>query len=303
MSAWAIDEVSSRQATYTTTELVGSSEFSRVYRAVSSAYYKGVVLRYIKKSEYLNSESVKAGFALLSEIHHTYLSPVIEWFELPDAICCVTDWFDGVTLRQYLDAHEPLSEEYARNIFAKLLDVVEFLHERGLSHRNISDDSVLMGPDREICVVGMTWLSSNTLPEVIEKDPFTAFDPPEAILKKPSNGVSADSWALGVLLYTLIMKNPPWRGSTPGELYYAMTCGNVLKPAAMSVSCHTLVLRFLDPAPTRRFSAAMAKQQPWMLARPQGLERIGRVLPSSAAATKSLTIFASLRSRTLSMPA
>jgi serine/threonine protein kinase len=100
--------------------------------------------------------------------------------------------------------------------------------------------------------------------EVIEKEVYTAFDPPEAVLKKPTVGFLADCWALGVVLYALVTRHRPWEGQTPGELYYAMTCGNVLKPQGMSTGCHALILRFLDQTPNRRFSALMAKQQGWV---------------------------------------
>jgi serine/threonine protein kinase len=272
-----LEHLVSPTATYTTEELLSSSEFCAVYRASSSVYYTTVVLRYVQKSEYLNIEPIKQNFQLVSQVQHPAISPVIEWFELPDAVCCVTEYFPGRTLREFLDSSNPLSEDQTKDIFGKILDVVEFFHDRGYSHRNLQDTTVVIGENSEIRFLGLSFLTTSTAPEMIEKDEFTAFDPPEALLKKPTVGTYADCWALGVLLYALVTQKLPWVGTTPGELYYAMTCGNVLKPPGMSTICHTLILRFLDHTPTRRFSVSMAKQQGWVSGRPGGVH--GLALP------------------------
>jgi serine/threonine protein kinase len=274
MAKRPLEQVTSPSATYTTEELLGSTEFCTVYRASSSVYYAAVVLRYVRKSEFLDIEPIKQNFQLLSQVRHPAISPVIEWFELPEAVCCITEYFAGCTLRQYLDLSDPLPEDQARDLFSKVLDVFEFLHDRGYSHRNLTDASVLIGENSEVRFVGLSFLTTSAAPELIVKDPYTAFDPPEALLKKPTVGVFADCWALGVLLYALVTAKHPWAGATPGELYYAMTCGNVLKPPGMSTVCHTLVLRFLDHTPTRRFSVSMAKQQGWVGGRLGGHQRV-----------------------------
>jgi serine/threonine protein kinase len=277
MSTLHVPHVISPSATYTTEELLASTEFFSVYRASSSVYYSPVILRYVRKSEYLDIAPVKANFQLISQLHHPAVSPVIEWFELPDAVCCVTEFFPGRTLRQYLDSSAPLSEDQVKALFGKILDVVEFFHEHGYAHRNLSDSSLIVGDNSELRFVGLSFLTTSALPELVVKDPYTAFDPPEALLKKPTVGVFADCWALGVLLYALVTQKVPWVGTTAGELYYVMTCGNVLKPPGMNTFCHTLVLKFLEQTPTRRFSVSMAKQQGWVTGRSGGHQRGARM--------------------------
>jgi serine/threonine protein kinase len=293
----SVKSIQSKTATYTMIELLKSREFCQIYRASSSSYFKDVIVRYTKKSEYVDAARVKAGFARVSSIQHPSLAPLIEWFELPDSICAITEWFDGSTLRRYLQDNASLSEDRARELFTKVLDLVEFLHEKGLSHRDISDESLMVAPNGDIRLVGMSWITVNGVPEVIAKDPYTAFDPPEAVLKKPTSGIAADNWALGVLLYMLVMKKPPWEGSTPGELYWAMSSGNVLKPACMSTPCHALILRFLDQTPNRRFSPSMARQQAWMTAHRQGHGRTGRFPSAGMSMSQSLGMLNGMRQR------
>jgi serine/threonine protein kinase len=275
MAKWPIEQLASPTATYTTEELMASTEFCAVYRASSSTYYTTVVLRYVRKSEYFNIEPIKENFRLLSQLRHPSISPVIEWFELPDAVCCVSEYFPGRTLRQHLTSCAPFSEDQAKDVFSKILDIVEFFHDHGFSHRNLSDTSLIIGDSGEVRFVGFSFLTKSAGAELIVKDPLTAFDPPETLLNKPTVGVFADCWALGVLLYALVTQKLPWVGVTPGELYYAMTCGNVLKPPKMSTICHTLILRLLDHTPTRRFSVSMAKQQGWVSGRNAGHQRMG----------------------------
>jgi serine/threonine protein kinase len=116
------------------------------------------------------------------------------------------------------------------------------------------------------------------IPETVAKDPMTAFDPPESLLGKPSFGIYYDYWALGVLLYTLLVGTSPWTGDTPKELYRAMSSGSVLRPRDMSIQAHNLILSLLDFEPLRRFSPAQVRAHAWLLGeRAKTLTKVGSV--------------------------
>jgi serine/threonine-protein kinase len=265
-----LSEIDSGTAKYVIEDFLGSSAFSRVYRArtVCRAGVPSVmvILRHVEKSNCPNIETVRRHFSLISQITHPFLAAAIDSFELPDAIILVTDYFSGATLHDFLMTRPPLSYDAARALFRKILDVVEFLHDSGYSHRNISDRSVLVAENGDIRLIGLSFLTPVQLPGIIAKSEYTAFDPPEVLMNKEAVGILADCWALGVLLHTLVTRSYPWRSGTPEELCRAMAGGAVPRPPAMSGSCHALLLQFLEIAPLRRIAPLMAKQKPWLAA-------------------------------------
>jgi serine/threonine protein kinase len=209
--------------------------------------------------------AIKSSFALLSKLAHSSISPFVELFDLPTAFAVASDYFDGYALRASISEARPYSEDEARGIFSQVLEAVDYLHESGLAHRNLSTDHILIDDEQHIRLIGWSYLTSKTTLEFCRKPVALCWDPPESLAAKPVTAFAADSWALGVLLYFLVTGRLPWLPASDDHdaIWRAMASGNVLRPQKMSLSCHHLIARLLDIDPMRRYSPGQARVHAW----------------------------------------
>lgn len=77
------------------------------------------------------------------------------------------------------------------------------------------------------------------------------FLPPQIILYQPY-GKSVDWWAYGVLLYEMLVGQPPFDGEDEEELFSAITDQNVSYPKSLSREAKEICKAFLSKSPEKR---------------------------------------------------
>jgi serine/threonine protein kinase len=216
-----------------------------------------VVVRYVLDSGSLDLSQVKATFQLLSLLRHPVLPPFIEAFDDSGAACLAYDRFSGCKLTDFRSREASFHEDKARQFFAPLIDAIDYLHDQGVAHRNLAPSNILVDDELRIRVIG--WGDAT---ERLKRDPYTKpwptpYDPPELFAGELVVGGFADSWALGGILHFLVTGRDP-------------DPGHVSRSPGMSPSCYSLILKFMDQDPIRRFSPRQAKQHSWLITEPAG---------------------------------
>ena len=129
---------------------------------------------------------------------------------------------DGKNLQQWLiskNCREGLFESEARQVFKQICEGVVFLHDRGIIHRDIKLDNILVVEDTErrtsnIKIIDFG-LSTVIYPNQKNSDACgtIAFQSPEMISKIPHD-FKTDVWSLGILLYILVTGYLPFVSKT-----------------------------------------------------------------------------------------
>jgi serine/threonine protein kinase len=86
---------------------------------------------------------------LATQIHHPNIAVVHDFFIGDGGNYMVTEFIDGTTLRQWTAAHGPFPVALAADVASQVLSGLEHIHRRGLLHRDISPDNVMLSYDAD----------------------------------------------------------------------------------------------------------------------------------------------------------
>ena len=164
----------------------------------------------------------------------------------------------GVDLFDYIEMRAKMSEAESRDIFRQVLSAVIHLHSLGIVHRDIKDENIIVDERGEIKLIDLGSAA------YVSKGPFDVFvstvdyAAPEILEGMPYTGPPQDIWALGILLFTVVYRETPFRDVDE------IMAANIQVPYDMSVECtnliHLLLRRNLETRPT----AEEVLSHPWI---------------------------------------
>jgi serine/threonine-protein kinase len=215
-------------------------------------------------------------------LEHPHLLPVLEWGRWPDPetgyAWFVTPYVSGSTFHAWR-WRERASLHRAVGVLCGVLEALEFLHERGVCHRDLKADNLLVrhGDDWPFLIdfgaVHLPW--APTLTEGLAPGTLHC-QPPEAIAFLASEAArqgsrlealpAADLYGFGVLLYELLTHCHPFNPRLPLEqLLVAIATSPPPEPQRLApeapASLCALALRLLSKEPGQRPPSARAVRE------------------------------------------
>ena len=173
----------------------------------------------------------------------------------------VTDYCEGGTLRQMMERSGAVAVAQGLELVAGILAGLEHAHDQGIIHCDIKPENILINlqGDRlipRIADFGIARLSQEldrveTVSSGMSGSP--AYMAPERFYGQHS--VSADLYAVGVILYELLLGTRPFSG-TPGALMSAHLKQSVSLPHHLPESLREILLRSLAKLSGQRYHSA-----------------------------------------------
>jgi serine/threonine-protein kinase len=162
----------------------------------------------------------------------------------------------GVTLRQAL--HDGVvSIADAIDIAAQIADGLSAAHAQEVVHRDVKPGNVML-TDQGVKILDFglaRFLDSSQITATGSLLGTASYMSPEQVRCEPADPQS-DVWSLGIILYEMLTGAPPFSGSPPDAVCYAIT-HEPIPPSTMGVpwALRSLVFRALSKSPARRPSA------------------------------------------------
>jgi serine/threonine protein kinase len=169
----------------------------------------------------------------------------------------------------------PYTEETARCLFRRLVELVSVVHMTETAHRHLHLNQIVVDPAGQLRLRGLRYaVATSTGPgselsdyqNQPDKLDYYAFTAPEFELG--GQGVMAtqiDSWSVGCCLYMMLTGLPPFRG-TRSALQHAKHTGQVA-PYDMVVpsqEAQQVVQGLLQVDPAERWTVGQALDHPWL---------------------------------------
>ncbi|HEX2123376.1 MAG TPA: serine/threonine-protein kinase [Thermoanaerobaculia bacterium] len=234
----------------------------------------------VMRQALLDDEGVRNRFLrearLATQIHHPNIAVVHDFFLGDGRSYMVTEFIDGTTVRQWSGAYGPFPLALAADVASQVLLGLDHIHRRGLLHRDISPDNVMLtydSDDRFVAKIIDLGIAKDINTDSVPSDRTQAgvlignpkYMSPEqfgALEDNEQLDGRADLYCLGVVLYEMLLGVPPFVSETP-QGYIMKHLTEKPRPFAKakpgmvwSGGVEDVIFRVLEKDRRRRFSDA-----------------------------------------------
>jgi formylglycine-generating enzyme required for sulfatase activity/tRNA A-37 threonylcarbamoyl transferase component Bud32 len=154
----------------------------------------------------------------IAQLSHPHIVPLHFIGQKDDLVYLVMEAIDGGSLGDRLEREPQLPIEDAARIFGEVASALAHAHKRGVVHRDIKPQNVLLDAES-----GRALVTDFGIARTAEGGSLTAtgmvvgtptYLSPEQVTGEPSDH-RADIYALGVMMYQMLTGQPPFTGATP----------------------------------------------------------------------------------------
>ena len=199
-------------------EQVGSGQFGTVWKAEDMALERTVALK-VPRARRMTKTEVEVFLRdarVAAQLRHPNIVSVHEVGKHEEAIYIVSDFVQGVTLKDWLETRKPTFREITL-LCGKIGGALHYAHEQGIVHRDLKPGNVMMDllGDPHIVDFGMAKRDVGELTITMEGD---ILGTPAYMSPEQARGASstadrrADIYSTGVIMYEMLTGELPFRG-------------------------------------------------------------------------------------------
>ncbi|XP_051861375.1 uncharacterized protein LOC117571311 isoform X3 [Drosophila albomicans] len=252
---------------YELEKTIGKGNFAVVKLATNIVTKTKVAIKIIDKT-CLNEEYLSKTFreiAILKSLRHPHITRLYEVMESQSMIYLVTEYAPNGEIFDHLVANGRMKEPEAARVFTQLISAVHYCHQRGVVHRDLKAENVLLDKDMNIKLADFGFSNhyedGSPLRTWCGSPPYAA---PEVFQGLEYDGPKSDIWSLGVVLYALVCGALPFDGKTILELKSRVVLGKFRIPFFMSQECEHLIRNMLVVEPDRRYTIKQIIKHRWL---------------------------------------
>ncbi|GMH34700.1 hypothetical protein BSKO_02561 [Bryopsis sp. KO-2023] len=231
-------------------------------------------------------EDIFREIEILCGLEHKNIVTLQEFFTDATHVYLIFELLGGGELLDAVLERGQYSEADARLCFAQLLEGIAYLHSKGVAHRDLKLENLLLVNRDDITNIKIadfglakTAVNACELQTVVGTPQYVA---PEVIQGVPGQtyGVGVDMWSAGVVLFILLGGYPPFYHENETKMFDLIRKGgyDFNDPVwdSVSLDAKTLIAQLLVVDPNHRLSASETQNHPWI---------VGEVSTSPLAAT------------------
>uniref|UniRef100_A0A804RDP9 non-specific serine/threonine protein kinase n=1 Tax=Zea mays TaxID=4577 RepID=A0A804RDP9_MAIZE len=243
---------------------LGEGNFGKVKQARHRGSGGQFAVKIMERARVLSQradEQICREIATLKLLAHPNVVRLHEVAASKTKIYMVLELVNGGELLDRIAASEgKLPEQEARRLFQQLVDGVSYCHEKGVCHRDLKLENVLVDRKGNIKISDF---GLSALPQHLGNDGLlhtTCGSPnyiaPEVLQNRGYDGSLSDIWSCGVILYVMLVGHLPFDDRNIVVLYQKI-------PEWLSPGARNLLRRILEPDPAERIAMAEIKAHPW----------------------------------------
>ncbi|MBQ7008735.1 MAG: serine/threonine protein kinase, partial [Ruminococcus sp.] len=249
---------------YEITELIGVGGMADVYKGTDIIDNKPVAIKILKKEFAENEEFLRRfrneskAIAVLSHpnivrIYDVGFSDKIQYI--------IMEYIDGITLKEYIEEEKVLSWKDTVHFVIQILRALQHAHDKGLVHRDIKPQNIMMFTDGTIKVMDFG------IAKFAREEGKTATDqaigsvhyisPEQA--KGDVTDERSDIYSVGVMLYEMLTGKKPFDSENPVSIAVMHMHDTPERPKAVNPDIpdglEEIILKAMEKSPSERYQS------------------------------------------------
>ncbi|CAG9326673.1 unnamed protein product [Blepharisma stoltei] len=238
---------------------IGRGGYGKVWKVELKKTKQCFAMKEMSKFRVIRKKSVSSILnerKLLSIIKHPFVVNMQYAFQDKENLYLVMDLMTGGDLRYHICKTRRFTESQAKFFTACIFSGLEYLHVLGIIHRDIKPENLVFDKKGYLRITDFgiaRLISSDNSKETSGTPGYMA---PEVMCKR-NHGIAVDYFALGVIVYELMMGKRPYTGRNRNDIKeQALSKQILLKksdlPAGWSIESADFVNKLLQRKPENR---------------------------------------------------
>ncbi len=252
---------------YRIERVLGTGGMATVYLAFDLKHERPVAVKVLKPdlSGTLAADRFLREIRIAARLTHPHILPLHDSGHVDELLYYVMPYVDGKSLRDILNTERQLPIDDAISIAGEVADALAYAHEHGIVHRDIKPANILIESGHAVvCDFGIAKAIAAAEGQQLSQQGLAigtpAYMSPEQATGERQIDGRSDIYALGCVLYEMLVGEPPFTGPTP----QAVLARQAVAPPpslrtvrqAVPVFLEAAVHRALSKSPVDRFATA-----------------------------------------------
>uniref|UniRef100_A0A671NMC2 Serine/threonine-protein kinase PLK n=1 Tax=Sinocyclocheilus anshuiensis TaxID=1608454 RepID=A0A671NMC2_9TELE len=237
-------------------KVLGKGGFAKCYELTdlsTGKMYAAKIIPHMRVSKPHQREKIDREIELHRSLHHKHIVHFYHHFEDKDNIYILLEYCSRRSLAHILKARKVLTESEVRYYLRQIVSGLKYLHEQEILHRDLKLGNFFINESMEL-KVGDFGLAAKLEP--IENRRRTICGTPNylspEVLNKQGHGCESDVWALGCVMYTMLLGRPPFETTNLKETYRCIREARYSMPSSLSAQAKHLISSMLAKNPMDR---------------------------------------------------
>ena len=246
---------------------LGEVGMATVYLAKDLKHNRNVALKVLKPelAAVVGAERFLAEIKTTANLTHPHILPLHDSGEADGFLFYVMPHIEGESLRERIDREKQLPVDEAVKITTDLAEALDYAHRHKIIHRDIKPANILIHEGRPLIAdfgialaVGVA--GGGRLTETGLSVGTPHYMSPEQATGDQAVGVATDIYALGAVLYEMLVGDPPYVGSTAQAILGKIIAGKLASAteerASVPENVDAAIRKALEKLPADRFTGA-----------------------------------------------
>ena len=284
--------------------LIGKGGFAKVYEVtdltinsqqtgVTRVFADKVINKEVFSKRSTSKDKVKREIQLHKDLNHPNIVQFHKNFQdEANNVHIILEYCSMKSLLHVMKARKVLTEPEVRYYMKQICEGVRYIHHRRILHRDLKLGNMFLTSDMTL-KIGDFGLATTFPPEMLKTStpnslngrheskngnpntPSTTttlcgtpnYIAPE-VLRKQGHGIEADVWALGCMMYAMLVGTPPFETKSLGRTYAKIAANDYEIPERLSDCAHECIRTLLHPDPSCRGNLNQSGHPSDLLMRP-----------------------------------
>jgi len=259
---------------YIIKEIIGNGTFSKVKLGINKYTNEKVAIKLLEKKKITEKKDLERIFremSIVKNLNHPNIIKTYEIFENEKYYYIIMDYCKGGELFDYIVKKGRLNEEETSFFFYQIINGLEYIHSKNIVHRDLKPENLLLTDKNKLKIIDFglsNYFNLNKENKTkLLKTPCGSpcYAAPEMVSGNKYNGFKTDIWAIGIVLYAMIVGYLPFEDSDNDILFQKILDCDIEFPEFLNELSIDIIKKILNSNCDERYTISDIKRHQFYL--------------------------------------